>query len=140
MTIIDTNVLIDVIYRDATWFDWSLDALVGRQEHGPLVVNDIIYAELSVRMESEREVNATIEKYELRFERVPTAGLFLAGQAFGKYRATGGPRLTILPDFFVGAHAQVQRLPILTRDPRRFRTYFADVQVIAPPQLPNLTG
>ena len=58
MTIIDTNVLIDVIYRDATSFDWSLDALVGRQQHGPLVVNDIIYAELSVRMESEREVNA----------------------------------------------------------------------------------
>ena len=132
MTLIDTNVLIDVLIGDATWQSWSAQMLDQRSLQGLLLVSDIAYAELSSRFDFERDLNFALTSLDVIHRQIPKLALFVAGQAFQRYRRAGGPRLSLLPDFFIGAHAQVEGLPILTRDTRRYRTYFPDVQLIAP--------
>ena len=132
MTLVDTNVLRDVLARDPVWFPWSVEQLQQRRLQGLLLINDITYAELAVRIANEAELVAALAELGVRLERTPTSALFLAGKAFGRYRKAGGPRPSLLPDFFIGAHAEVARLPILTRDTRRYRTYFPSVKLIAP--------
>ena len=132
MTLVDTNVLIDVLTHDPAWLDWSVEQLDRQAAQGPLVINEIIYAELSVGFPSEEAVADALDELAVDFHRTPTPALFLAGKAFGRYRRAGGIRTGVLPDFFIGAHAQVTGLPILTRDARRYRAYFPDVAVIAP--------
>jgi predicted nucleic acid-binding protein len=130
--LVDTNVLIDVISHDPTWFAWSRDKLDAQSSSGPLLINDIIYAELSARFASEALLREAIAAMNLAFERLPQQALFPAGQAFRRYRAAGGPRTSLIADFLIGAHAAAAHIPILTRDARRYRTYFPDVELIAP--------
>lgn len=132
MTLVDTNVLRDVLANDPVWLPWSVEHLQQCLSKGPLLINNITYAELAVRMDSEAALAAILNEFSVRLERMPVSALFLAGKAYGRYRAAGGPRTSLLPDFFIGAHAQATGLPILTRDVRRYRTYFPRVPLIAP--------
>ncbi len=134
MILVDTNVLIDVISKDAKWSIWSIEQLTIAPElkRAPLVINDIVYAELSARFSSEALLHETIHTMELSLERLPEQSLFRAGQAFGAYRKSGGPRTSLIADFLIGAHADVAKIPILTRDARRYRSYFPSVELISP--------
>ena len=132
MTLVDTNIVVDLVTRDPRWFEWSRLRLAEQNDVGPLHINEITYAELAVRMEQESDLELILSDLSLSIERAPQSALFLAGRTFGRYRAAGGPRSSVLPDFFIGAHAEAAGLPILTRDPRRYRTYFPKVRLIAP--------
>ena len=132
MTLVDTNVIVDLLTADATWFEWSAEHLDQCRRAGQIYVNEITYAELSARIDVEANVQMALRELSLQLERMPVAALFAAGRAFSRYRAAGGPRTTVLPNFFIGAHASVARLPILTRDVRRYRAYFPKVRLIAP--------
>jgi predicted nucleic acid-binding protein len=132
VTLVDTNVLIDVIAKDDVWARWSIDKLTAQSGQGPLLINDIIYAELSARFASEALLRETMDTMDLVLERLPEQSLFPAGRAFRAYRAKGGPRTSLIADFLIGAHAATAALPILTRDARRYRTYFPEVELITP--------
>ena len=132
MTLVDTNVLRDVLAGDPHWFAWSVDQLGRRRHEGQLLINDIIYAELAVRVDKEQTLAAALAELGVQLERIPTSALFLAGKAYGRYRKAGGPRKSLLSEFFIGAHAHVAQIPILSRDIRRYRSYFPQVQLIAP--------
>jgi predicted nucleic acid-binding protein len=132
MTLVDTNVLIDILSYNPAWFEWSAASLEWRGQYGSMFINDIVFAELSVRMASVAEVEQVLGELNVKLARMPTAALFSAGKAFGRYRAAGGVRTGVLPDFFVGAHAEIAQWSILTRDISRYQTYFPDVDLIAP--------
>lgn len=132
MTLVDSNVLIDVISRDPKWLDWSIAQLERCTQAGPLYINTIIYAELAVKMESEEAVEEALAIVGAEYTPIPKPALFLAAKVFARYRQAGGTRSSNLPDFFIGAHAQVTGLPLLTRDVARYRTYFPNVTLIAP--------
>jgi predicted nucleic acid-binding protein len=132
MILVDTNVISDVLTPSSQWQAWSIDRLDECRRRDTLATNEIVFAELSARLRSEAEVKSVLADLLITHERIPTAGLFAAGQAFRKYRAAGGLRTNVLPDFFIGAHAHVTHSPILTRDARPYRGYFAGVEVIAP--------
>lgn len=134
MTLVDTNVLLDVVTNDQTWADWSIERLETASLAGPLFINDVIYAELAVRYERIEDLDAFVEEAGLGLAALPRAALFLAGKVFTRYRRAGGSRTGVLPDFFIGAHAAVQQLPVLTRDVARYRTYFPTVELISPTQ------
>jgi len=132
VTLIDSNVLVDVVSKNPQWLAWSVRQLDLRAAMGPLYINEIVYSELAVKSESEAELDDALRIVGAELNPIPKSALFLAGKVFGHYRAAGGPRTSNLPDFFIGAHAQVAGLPILTRDARRYRTYFPEVELIAP--------
>lgn len=132
MTFVDTNVLLDLVTDDPRHADWSLAELEAAALRGPLVVNAIVYAELSVRYARIEHVDAFVARAGLRREAIPAEALFLAGKAFTSYRRAGGVRTGVPPDFLIGAHAAVRDLPLLTRDVRRYRTYFPTVRLVSP--------
>lgn len=132
MTLVDTNVLLDLVTDDPQFADWSIAQLEAASLVGPLLINDMIYAELSVRYDSKEQLDAFISGIGLKREPIPDAALFLAGKVFRKYRKAGGTRSGVLPDFFIGAHAAVRGLPLLTRDLGRYRSYYPTVEVIVP--------
>jgi predicted nucleic acid-binding protein len=132
MTLVDTNVIVDVLTNDPVWMDWSAERLHASRSAGLLYINEVGYAELAVRMETETDLQLVLAELSLQLQRAPTPALFLAGKAFRRYRRAGGPRTTVLPDFFIGAHAQIAGMPLLTRDVRRYRSYFPHVTLIAP--------
>lgn len=131
-TLIDTNVLLDVLTEDDVWLDWALDALSTAAERGPVFINPIIYAEVSVRFSRIEDLDEALPLQDYRRLPLPWEAAFLAGKAFVSYRQRGGTRSSSLPDFFIGAHAAVGDLTVLTRDASRYRTYFPTVQVDAP--------
>ena len=132
MTLVDTNVLLDVVTDDPVWADWSIRHLDAAALNGPLIINDVIYAELSVRITTIESLEAILDEAGVAVAAMPRAALFLAGKAFQRYRAAGGQRMGVLPDFFIGAQAAVMRLPLLTRDAQRYRGYFPTVDLLAP--------
>lgn len=132
MTLVDTNALLDLATDDSSWADWSTAALEAASVEGPLFINDIVYAEFSVGYDRIDDVDAFFAKARISIVPFAREALFLAGKAFARYRAAGGIRPGVLPDFFIGAHAAVSGVPLLTRDPRRYRTYFPTVTLIAP--------
>lgn len=132
MTLVDSNVLVDVISKDPRWLSWSVEQLDRRASLGPLYYDEIVYAELAVKIESEAALDEALQIVGAEFNPIPKRALFLAGKVFERYRAAGGRRTSNLPDFFIGAHAQVAGIPLLTRDVGRYRTYFPDVELIAP--------
>lgn len=134
MILVDTNVLLDVTTDDPVWAVWSQRQLAAAAISGELAVNDVVFAELSVRHARIEEVEAILEAVHAKLEPIPRMALFLAGKAFQRYRVAGGVRTGVLPDFFLGAHATVVDAPLLTRDVGRYRTYFPEVQLIAPDQ------
>jgi predicted nucleic acid-binding protein len=131
-TLIDTSVLLDIFVDDAEWRDWSGAMLERALSEGPLYINPIIYAEVSVGFANIEELEEALPKGFCRKVDLPWAAAFLAGKAFMKYRERGGTRSSPLPDFYVGAHAAVSGLTLLTRDKRRYREYFPALRVIAP--------
>jgi predicted nucleic acid-binding protein len=131
-TLIDTNVLLDIATKDPLWAEWSLGQLDAAAIRGPILINDIIYAELSVRYERVEDVNAFVELAGLVQQAMPRAALFLAGKVFQAYRAAGGTRTGVLPDFLIGAHAAIEGVSLLTRDVQRYRSYFPKLTLIAP--------
>ncbi len=132
MTLVDTNVLLDLVTNDPIWADWSVAQLETASLAGPLLINDVIYAELAVRYGRIEDLNALVETAGLELAPLPRAALFLAGKAFVHYRRAGGSRTGVLPDFFIGAQAAVEKLSLLTRDVGRYRTYFPTVELITP--------
>ena len=132
MILVDTNVLLDVVTDDPVWFGWSRTRLDVAALRGPLVINDIIYAELSVRYASVEAVDNDVAAAGLFLQPIPQAALFAAGKAFKRYRGAGGRRTGVPSDFFIGAHAAVLGCPLLTRDPARYRTYYPSVELMAP--------
>lgn len=133
MILVDTSVLLDVVTDDPTWKPWSLAALEAAAAADRLVINDIVYAELSVRYRQIEDVENFIDAVDLELSQIPRPALFAAAKAYQRYRSIGGTRPSVLPDFFIGAHAAVTGAPLLTRDARRHRTYFPNVQLITPP-------
>jgi predicted nucleic acid-binding protein len=132
MIIVDSNILIDLIENDPLWADWSDYQLTLLGQVHELAINPVIYAELSANFKSTESLDHKIAGWELEFHNFPQLALFKAGKAFDEYRRRGGPRKTLLPDFFIGAHAATVNCSILTRDPDRFRSYFPSVELITP--------
>lgn len=130
--LVDSNVLLDVLTEDPTWLDWSADALARSAEREPLIINPIIYAEVSVGFARIEELDAALPSAFFRRDPLPWEAGFLAGKCFRRYRRAGGTRRSPLPDFFVGAHAAIRAHALLTRDAARYRTYFPTVKLIAP--------
>lgn len=131
--LIDTNVLIDVAIRAPDWFDWSHEALSTAAHHGMIRINPIIYAEVSVVFESEERLDRALNQLNVVRAELPYAAGFLAARAFLTYRRQGGLKRSPIADFFIGGHALVDGLTVVTRDPRPFRTYFPTVPLICPP-------
>jgi predicted nucleic acid-binding protein len=132
VTLVDSNVLLDIFTRTPDWWEWSLMQLEEAALHGPLLINDVIYAETSVRFENIDDFDGALARAGATVAPIPRMALFLAGKAFTQYRSAGGVRSGVLPDFFIGAHADVERLPLLTRDARRYSHYFPTVALISP--------
>ena len=132
MTLVDTNVLLDLATNDPRWAAWSITQLDAAALEGPLLINDIIYAELCGRFEQIEEVEAFIDAAGVEMTPIPRHALFLAAKAFTAYRRSGGSRTGVLSDFFIGAHAAADALTLLTRDPRLYKRYFPTVQLVTP--------
>jgi predicted nucleic acid-binding protein len=131
-TLIDTNVLVDYLDESSEWFSWAADMLTEAAEQGSVVVNPIIYAEVAVAFGRIEDVEKALPiEYFVRAP-IPWDAAFLAGKAFQQYRRRGGIRTSPLPDFFIGAHAAVTGMALLTRNPRHFRAYFPKLKIIAP--------
>ena len=130
MVLVDTNVLLDVVQNDPEWGDWSQQQLEAASLRGPLAINAVIFAELSMAYERIEDLDRVVRQTDLREVAIPREALFLAGKAFLQYRRRRGGKSGVLPDFFIGAHAAVVGIPILTRDVRRYRTYFPTVELL----------
>ena len=131
-TLVDSNVLLDVLTMNDAWSEWSSSALSDAADAGPLWINPIIYAEVSVRFSRIEDLEDAIPPADYRRAPLPWEAGFLAGKAFVQYRRRGGTRTNTLPDFYIGAHAAVAELTLLTRDASRYRTYFPTVALVAP--------
>ena len=132
MLLVDTNVLVDVLQDDPQWADWSIGQLRAQAQIHELVINPVVYAEMSLSFTTLEALDAVVAKMELTLHEIPRPARFLAGKAFAQYRRRGGGKAQVLPDFFIGAHAAVQGWALLTRDASRFRTYFPSLRVLAP--------
>ena len=130
MVLVDTNVLLDVVQDDPDWGDWSQQQLEAASLRGPLAINAVVFAELSMAYERIEDLDRVVRQTDLKEVAIPREALFLAGKAFLQYRRRRGGKSGVLPDFFIGAHAAVVGIPILTRDVRRYRTYFPTVELL----------
>ena len=130
--LVDTNVLVDVLQNDPQWADWSMAQLQAQSKVHRLSINPIIYAELSLTFSTVEALDAVISRMELDLLDIPKPALFLAGKAFVQYRRGGGVKTNVLADFFIGAHAAVSGLPVLTRDTRRYQSYFPSINLVTP--------
>ncbi len=139
-TLVDSNVLLDIMTDDATWAAWSSEMLADALDSGQVVINPIIYAEVSVGYDDIEELDRALPQSVLRREPLPYEAGFLAGKAFLSYRERGGAKPAPLPDFYIGAHAAVAGHRLLTRDARFYRTYFPRVERITPDSLTPCNG
>lgn len=131
-TLVDSNVLLDVLTEDEVWLEWSSGELARAADAGPLYINPVIYAEVSVRFSRIEHLDDALPRGGYERLALPWEAAFLAGKAFLNYRRNRGTRTSTLPDFFIGAHAAVARLQLLTRDPSRYRSYFPTVALATP--------
>lgn len=131
-TLVDSNVILDVVSEDADWLDWSASMLERAAESGRLIINPLVYAEVSVAFDTIEALDDALPAEYYTREALPWEAAFLAARAFVKYRRKGGAKAAPLPDFYIGAHAAIRRHAILTRDARRYHTYFPTVQIISP--------
>lgn len=130
--VVDSNVILDIVTEDKRWFRMSSEVLAQYAETHALVINPIIYAEVSIGFDRVEDVEAVLSPMLFRRDPIPWEAAFLAGKCFLYYRKKGGWKRSPLPDFFIGAHAAVIGIPLLTRDPSRYRTYFPKLKLIAP--------
>jgi predicted nucleic acid-binding protein len=131
-TLVDSNVLLDVATSDPTWFDWSSEALESAANDSLLVINALVYAEVSIGFQRIEDLEVAVPSSLFRRDPLPFEAAFLAGKAFLQYRRRGGRRATPLPDFYIGAHAAVAGFRLLTRDARRYQTYFPNLELLSP--------
>ena len=130
MILVDSSVLLDLFTDDPKWGDWSERQLSSARE--PLAINPIIYSEVSVGFEQIERLEELLYRLSIKFQQIPREALFLAGKAFARYKKRAGTKTSVLPDFFIGAHAAVSGHRLLTRDELRVRGYFPTVRVISP--------
>jgi len=130
--LVDSNVILDIVTEDKKWFLWSSQALAKYAETHTLVINPIIYAEVSVGFDRIEDVEEVLPSAFFRRDPIPWEAAFLAARCFLAYRRRGGKKSSTLPDFFIGAHAAVVGIPLLTRDITRYRTYFPKLKIITP--------
>jgi predicted nucleic acid-binding protein len=130
--LVDSNVLLDVTSANEQWGAWSAASLQRFADEAILVINPVVYGEVSVRYSSIEEMDQALPSDHFRRDDIPYAAAFLAGKVFLEYRRGGGLRRAPLPDFYIGAHAAVAGFRLLTRDARRYRTYFPRLELIAP--------
>jgi predicted nucleic acid-binding protein len=132
VTLVDTNVLFDFLTDDSEWFEWSAAMLEQAANIGTVAINQVVYAEVSIRYATVEQLNDDLSSdYFVRLS-IPWEAAFLAGKAFARYKRQGGTRRSPLPDFFIGAHAAITGMTLLTRDARRYRTYFPKLKIVAP--------
>ena len=132
LVLVDSNVILDVMTEDKRWYSWSSEILANCAENHLLAINPIIYAEISIRFNKIEDLEeALIPGYFAKLE-LPWEAAFLAGKCFMKYRNLKGVRRSPLPDFYIGAHAAVLKMPLMTRDKSRYKTYFPTVELISP--------
>jgi len=131
-TLVDSNVLLDVITEDEEWLDWSAAALARAADTSQLVINPIVYAEVAARFARIEDLEDTLPREYYERRPLPWDAAFLAGRCFVKYRRRGGARRSPLPDFYIGAHAAIEGLTLLTRDPKRYRSYFPGLRLLSP--------
>jgi predicted nucleic acid-binding protein len=132
ITLVDSNVLLDILTEDENWMDWSSEALARCADEGALAINPIIYAELSVGFDAIEDLEAAFPSSVFHRVPLPWEGGFLAGKAFLRYRRARGARTSPLPDFYIGAHAAISGFRLLSRDAARYRTYFPTVELVTP--------
>jgi predicted nucleic acid-binding protein len=132
VTLVDTNVLFDFLTDDSEWFEWSAAMLEQAGNIGTVAINQVVYAEVSIRYSTIEELNDDLSGEYFTRLSIPWEAAFLAGKAFARYKRQGGTRRSPLPDFFIGAHAAVTGMTLLTRDPRRYRAYFPKLKIVAP--------
>jgi len=125
-------VLLDIFTEDKKWFDWSSNALAEAANRGFLAINPVIYSEVSVGFERVEDLDSLLALEYFTRAEIPYSAAFLAGKCFLKYRRSGGVKTSPLPDFFIGAHAAVEHRPLLTRDSKRYRSYFPKLELICP--------
>jgi predicted nucleic acid-binding protein len=130
MILVNTSVIADILTKDPHWYEWSSSEIERAADQEPVAYNSVIFAELAVKFDTQRELENRLGAFT--YLPLPLNAAFHAGKAFGKYRQGGGRKARLLPDFFIGAHAYAARIPLLTRDPRRVRTFFPSVTVITP--------
>lgn len=130
--LVDSNVLLDVLTEDPQWCAWSMETLANQADRDVLAINPIIYAEVSVGFARIEELEAALPALSFHRLPLPWDAAFLAGKCFVSYRRRGGSRSSPLPDFYIGAHASVSRMTLLTRDATRYRSYFPRLKLIAP--------
>ncbi len=130
--LVDSNVILDVLKPDSKWKAWSEEALVKLADTSILVINPIVYAEVSVGYRTKEELAQAIPRDEYEYRNLPWDAAFLAGKSYVTYRKRRRTKQSPLPDFFIGAHAAVEKVALLTRDPRRYRNYFPTVELICP--------
>jgi predicted nucleic acid-binding protein len=130
--LVDSNILLDIATCDPDWSGWSEMALAECAEHRTLIINPIIYAEVSIRYTTIEALDAALATDLYQREPLPWEAGFLAGKSFLRYRRLGGSRTSPLPDFYIGAHAAIGRLALLTRDAARYRSYFPKIEILAP--------
>lgn len=133
--LVDTNILIDVLNNEPNWVEWSLDQLRTQSEFHILTINPIIYAELSPAFHKIEDLDDQLRIMKMKMIQMPKPALFSAAKAFQRYRKNGGSKLNVLSDFFIGAHAEANQVPILTRDTQRYQIYFPTVRLVAPSEL-----
>lgn len=131
-TLVDSNVILDVVTDDPEWGDWSADQLADAAQRGALIINPVIYAEVSAGFERIEDLDDALPASYYRRMPLPFEAAFLAGQCFVKYRKRGGSRRSPLPDFYIGAHAAIADFTLLTRDASRYRTYFPTLRIVVP--------
>jgi predicted nucleic acid-binding protein len=130
--LVDSNVILDVLEDDPNWYNWSVEILEKYSESNRLIINSTIYAEVSIGFERIEELEDALNAGEFNLAAIPKEALFLAGKAFLKYRRQKGLRVSTLPDFFIGAHAAVAGMNLLTRDTKRIANYFPSVTLVSP--------
>ena len=130
MILVDTSVIADILTKDAQWFPWSSHQIEHWADAGPVCYDTVIFGELAVKFDTQKELEHRLSAFT--YLPLSLKAAFQAGKAFEKYRRAGGKKLRPLPDFFIGTHAYVAHLPLLTRDPRRVRTFFHSVHLITP--------
>lgn len=132
MVLVDTDVLVDVLQDDSVWAEWSIGQMCAQARIHTLVINAVVGAEMSLSFFTGEALDNLVQTLGLHLRQIPRPALFLAAKAFAQYRKRGESRQQVLPDFFIGAHAAVERWPLLTRDASRFKTYFLSLEVLAP--------
>jgi predicted nucleic acid-binding protein len=137
LTLVDSSVILDIVTEDPAWADWSETALAQARDNGLLVINPVVYAEVSTGFDRIEDLDDSLPAEDFQREALPYEAGFIAGKAFLAYRRRGGQKRSPLPDFYIGAHAAVRRYRLLTRDVAWYRTYFPTVKLIAPDPEPG---